>query len=826
MNMHEPHRIPSRPRFRMRLPARLACGALMAWAATSAASADTIFVNAAQILPAGFQTGNSWAFAYKDLQDALAEAVAGDEIWVAKGTYKPTATTNRAISFQLVSGVQMYGGLIAGSTSIAEADPLANRTILSGDIGGAGNADNSFHVVRANNVNFSTTLSGFVITGGNANGGGASNLGGGLRTSGSPVVVNCTFVGNSSSAGGSAIISTGINDDIPLLIVNSIVTGNTGGTAAVDIQNARAQLYFCNILGNSGTGVRFLNAGTGNLIISSIIRGNNGPGTPLEQQVQVLSSGAALVTSNIAGVGATGLNNIDADPHFVDSDGADNIPFTLDDNLRLRGSSPCIDRASTSNIVSDSADLDGDGISAEQLPIDIGGSPRRVEDFMVANGPGALNPAPDIGAFEFQRPRTILVDKDATGANNGLTWQDAYTSLQSAIAELNDVKFGGPGEIWVAEGTYKPTTTTNQTISFILPLDGQIYGGFAGGELERSQRDWIAHPTILSGEIGNQASVNDNTDTVVAATGLFYENNTLLDGVIVTGGNGGVGGGLYLKTNASPTIRNCRIIGNNTGIVFEGNQFAEPVLDNCIISGNTNRGVDITFSSAQVTNCTVAFNTAGFNSGAGIKCDSGTAAIVNCLVFGNSASGNLTQAAQIGKPSGDGLVNSFISCCAIQGFNVGYPNDVNCFAIGVDGGCVDADGADGIPGTIDDDYSPAACSDVLDAGDNSVIYPDATDFDDDGDTTEVLNQDLAGGLRRVDLAVPNTGLGVGGIDIGAFERQSLGLPDADLNNDGVVNGSDLALVLGAWETSNPEIDLNGDCIINGSDLAIVLGSWS
>lgn len=45
----------------------------------------------------------------------------------------------------------------------------------------------------------------------------------------------------------------------------------------------------------------------------------------------------------------------------------------------------------------------------------------------------------------------------------------------------------------------------------------------------------------------------------------------------------------------------------------------------------------------------------------------------------------------------------------------------------------------------------------------------------------------------------------------------------DLNGDGRVDGEDLALLLGAWNTST--YDLDGDDIVSGSDLAIVLGDW-
>src|SRR5688572_20092345 len=103
--------------------------------------------------------------------------------------------------------------------------------------------------------------------------------------------------------------------------------------------------------------------------------------------------------------------------------------------------------------------------------------------------------------LEFLEPRLAFVrwyvDAAASGANTGDDWPNALNSLQEALllAFPND-------ELWVARGTYRPTDTDDRTISFEL-LDGMtIYGGFAGVETELEDRDIIANPTILSGDIG------------------------------------------------------------------------------------------------------------------------------------------------------------------------------------------------------------------------------------------------------------------------------------------------------------------------------------
>ena len=53
-----------------------------------------------------------------------------------------------------------------------------------------------------------------------------------------------------------------------------------------------------------------------------------------------------------------------------------------------------------------------------------------------------------------------------------------------------------------------------------------------------------------------------------------------------------------------------------------------------------------------------------------------------------------------------------------------------------------------------------------------------------------------------------------------------GLPRPDIDDDGRVNGNDLAMFLGGWGSSKEALDFNADQQVNGLDLAILLGAWT
>lgn len=141
-----------------------------------------------------------------ELQAALDIASDGDQIWVAEGAYNPSVPAGREATYQLKSGVSIYGGFLGTETSLSQRDWEINVTTLSGDIGVDGdNSDNSYHVVTGNGVNATAILDGFTISYGNADTGPNPNvIGGGMYNynSSGPSLANIIFSNNSATSGG------------------------------------------------------------------------------------------------------------------------------------------------------------------------------------------------------------------------------------------------------------------------------------------------------------------------------------------------------------------------------------------------------------------------------------------------------------------------------------------------------------------------------------------------------------------------------------------------------------------------------------------------
>lgn len=137
---------------------------VMGLAMTGLSVADVIYVDDSST--ALEPTGLSWESAFTDLQDGLGAAETGDEVWVAAGVYLPTDTSTATISFNLIAGVDMYGGLAGNEDpatfDMADRDLETNATILSGELAGGATSN---RIIYALNLTNAPVLDGFTITG-------------------------------------------------------------------------------------------------------------------------------------------------------------------------------------------------------------------------------------------------------------------------------------------------------------------------------------------------------------------------------------------------------------------------------------------------------------------------------------------------------------------------------------------------------------------------------------------------------------------------------------------------------------------------------------
>lgn len=307
------------------------------------------------------------------------------------------------------------------------------------------------------NIFGSPTLIGCRFVDNHSLGGNFRNLGGGLwlREPETPLVLNCAFFGNSARLGGGMAI---IHDCNPT-IVNTIFTGNIAegsdrSGAAILLNYAGATLINCTLSGNSNEGVGEGGAGINGLagvslaVRNCVIWGNVSNG--LSDRTAQINGNQAISHSCIQGGWDRGVGNLDLDPLFLDADGADDIVGTPDDDLRLTIFSPCIDTGDNVSLPADIADLDGDGDTAEALPVDLSGN-RRVRGSRIDMGAyegayeyrpiaTATKPSPINRAADIARDVVLAWEPGVSAQTHnvyfGTSWDDVDAGSPDTIAAV------------------------------------------------------------------------------------------------------------------------------------------------------------------------------------------------------------------------------------------------------------------------------------------------------------------------------------------------------------------------------------------------------
>ena len=296
------------------------------------------------------------------------------------------------------------------------------------------------------------------------------------------------------------------------------------------------------------------------------------------------------------------------------------------------------------------------------------------------------------------------VTTSGTNAHDGSTWS-VPMDLQTALGTLTCA------EIWVAAGSYLPTTSGGSYNASIVIAPGMaVYGGFAGSETQRTQRNFNSNVSTLSGDIGVVGVATDNTRTIVkmnSAAGNTITASTVLDGFTISGAyQGGNGGGMYCGgsgagNECSPTLANLQFINNyavyggglyndghnggkssphltnvtfrNNVVVNEGGAMyndgsggeSSPVLNGVTFSGNTTDN-DIGGAMSEYGNCNPVLTNVTFNG-------NGSNLAPNGLATWNTAYGGAIAIGLGGSPVLNNVTFSGNSASAVGGaiYNTG-----------------------------------------------------------------------------------------------------------------------------------------------------------
>lgn len=263
--------------------------------------------------------GTTWALAFDTLQEGLAAANSGDEVWVAQGIYTPGSV--RTASFAMETGVAVYGGFLGNEVTLTERNPDVHVTVLSGNIDEGGDpAFDSYHVVTAGGTGASAVLDGVVVSGGRASGVGMNGIGGGILVTadGAPTIRDVTILDNSALDGG-GMLATGAPTLTDVRFVSNVATGTGfsgfGGGLFLSAASSPAftDLVFIGNRASIGGGMAIQTSGSGTVLDGATFHGNQASqaGAGINMTGGALALTDAHFSANVAGstAGAIHLNS-------------------------------------------------------------------------------------------------------------------------------------------------------------------------------------------------------------------------------------------------------------------------------------------------------------------------------------------------------------------------------------------------------------------------------------------------------------------------------------------------------------------------------------
>jgi predicted outer membrane repeat protein len=503
--------------------------------------------------------GTSWHEAVRTIEEGVALAAFTDQIWIKAGVY------NLASAISLVDrDYRIYGGFAGDENTLAERDWVSNEVVING----SALSVPCFSIEAASPI-----IDGVRITGChgepsfgdggameirecwseipqirnvvfNSNGSHDLSEGGAIYSYNSqPVITNCSFWSNAGGVYGGAVAFTGAGAPIITNCTFSLNEAVNGGA-----------LSSHQLGGNTPTPT----------VTNSILWGNTATG----QDHQLYGNYGAVTHNDIDQSGYTGNGNIRQDPLLFGSV-----------RPHLREGSPCIDAGNNSAFQIPSVDFDGD--------------PR------IIDGDGNGTATVDMGADEFVPGAAFgvwYVDGSVGSSGLGTSWGEALRTIGEAASAALD-----GDEIWIKGGNY--------VLSSSILVDDEIgvFGGFAGWETQRDQRDPAANPTTIQGD-GSPLQFFEVTADDVIFDGLTFTGSAFNSVIWLSG------------PPADTTINECTFTGIS-GIPLIQGLTEETEITSCRFIGNgiplaTDNDFTGTAPPMSISDCLFLDNTSGFDGAA------------------------------------------------------------------------------------------------------------------------------------------------------------------------------------------------------------------
>ena len=436
------------------------------------------------------------------------------------------------------------------------------------------------------------------------------------------------------------------------------------------------------------------------------------------------------------------------------------------------------------------------------------GSMKVAQCVFIANGAGDLGGGASFGACNEIRVYDCLFTGNATHPDSGQ---------------------GDGGGIYFIGDTLdvqRSTFLLNAAYGTSIASGGALYAAEYGEglPLEVSVRDCEFTANIASaGSFSNGGACGVQSGTTVRFTRCTFNLNQVGDSGPISSG-----GAIWAAANPGPpnecSVVACRLIGNSAAGAGSA-IFAETNLElsDSLVDGNTGSAAVVCsqiliLPTVTVTGTTIVGNSHGGAGPAGIVATVDLA-IADSILWGNTNGSGGGQGAQV-----DGTAGLNVSHSCVEGWD-GSISGTGSFD--ADPRFMDANGADNVAGTLDDDYRLRGRSPCIDAGDNTAVPADGNDLDDDGNTGEKLPLDLDLNPRRLDdTGTSDSGVGNAPfVDLGAYEFQGTSCV-GDFDGNGVVDTRDVIFFLGAWAAGNPSADIDGNGVIDSRDVLAFLNAWA